>query len=63
MVCQTVKQGGGHPFPLEDLLPFAERKVGRDQRAATFIAVRKDLKQQFRAAATEAQVSQLITDQ
>lgn len=62
-MCEAIQQRSRHPFALKDLLPFAEWQVGRNQGAATFVAVRKDLKQQFRAASTEAKVTQFIADQ
>lgn len=63
MVREPVKQGGCHPFSLEDLLPFAEWQIRRDQRAASLVTVRENLEQQLRAAATEAQIAKLVTDQ
>ena len=38
-VSETVQQRGRHPLPLEDLIPFAEREVRRDQKAPPLVAV------------------------
>ena len=63
VVRQTVQQSGRHAFALKDLAPVAERQIARQQQAAAFIAVGKNLKQQFCTAATERQVTQLVHDQ
>ena len=63
VVRQAVQQSGRHAFALKDLAPVAERQIARQQQAAAFIAVGKNLKQQFCTAATERQVTQLVHDQ
>src|SRR6185437_8354717 len=60
---QAVQQRRGHPFPLEDLAPLAERQVARHQHAAALIAVAEDAEQQFDSATAQADVAQLVDDQ
>lgn len=62
-MCQAVQQGGGHPFALKDLAPVAEGQIACDQQAAAFVAIGEHLEQQFRAAATEREITQFINDQ
>ena len=63
MMRQAIQQGRRHAFALEDLAPVAERKVAGQQKAAAFVTIGEDLKQQFRAAPTERQVPEFIHDQ
>ena len=63
VVSQAVQQSGRHAFALKDLTPVAERQIAGQQQAAAFVAVREDLKQQLRTAATERQITQFIHDQ
>ena len=63
VVGQTVQQRRGHPFPLEDLVPLAERQIAGHQDAAAIIAVGEDAEQQLDPAAAQGDVAQFITDQ
>ena len=63
VVSQAVQQSGRHAFALKDLTPVAERQIARQQQAAAFVAVGKNLKQQLCTAATERQISEFIHDQ
>ncbi len=63
MVRQAVQQGGRHPLALEDLCPLAEGQVASDQQAASFVAVGKDLEQQFSARAAEREITEFVADQ
>ena len=60
---QSIQQGRGHTFALEDLAPLAERQVAGEQETGPFIPIREDLEQQLGAGAAEREVSQFITDQ
>jgi len=63
MMGQAIQQSRRHAFALEDLAPFAERQVTRDQQAGPFVAVGKNLEQQLGPGPTERQVAQFVTDQ
>ena len=54
---QTIQESGGHTFPLEDLVPFAERQVAGDQQTGPFITIGEDLEQQFGSRTAEGQVA------
>ena len=45
LVREPVEQRRGHAFALEDLTPFAERQVARDQQTSPLVAVREDLEE------------------
>lgn len=53
MMREAIQERCRHAFTLEDLLPFTEGKIGRDQETGTFIPIGEDLKQQLGAGATE----------
>lgn len=63
VMSQPIQKSGRHAFALENLAPVAERKVACQQKAAAFVTIGEDLKQQFRAAPTERQVPQFVHDQ
>ena len=63
LVRQAVQQSRGHPFPLEDLVPFAERQLAGDQQAAASVAVGEDLEEQLGSGSAERQVAQFDDDQ
>ena len=52
----------GHRI-LEDLIPFAESKVARQQYAPAFVAFRQECKQYFHLLATLLHVAQVVNDQ
>jgi hypothetical protein len=52
-VREAIQERRGHALALEDLAPFAERKVAGDQNAAAFVAVGEDLEEQFGPAADD----------
>ena len=62
-VGETVQERRCHALALEDLVPFAEGKVGRDQYAAAFVAVGEDPEKKLDATATQRHISQFVTDQ
>ncbi len=47
VVCQAVKNGACEAVRSEDLGPFVERQVGRDDDRAAFVALGDDLEEQF----------------
>lgn len=53
MVGESIQQGCGHAFALEDLIPVAEGQVAGNQQAAAFVSIGKDLEEQFGSRATE----------
>jgi len=53
MVSESIQQGRRHAFSLEDLVPFAERQVARDQQAAAFVAISEYLEQKFGSGTAE----------
>ena len=57
---QTIQQSCGHAFTLEDLVPFAEWQVARDQQTGPFVAIGKDLEQQFGSRTAKREVAQLV---
>jgi hypothetical protein len=63
VVGQSVEQCRRHPFPLEDLVPLAERQVRRHQQAASLVAIPEDAEQQLDSATAHRHVPQLVTDQ
>ena len=48
---------------MEDLAPFAEGQVARDQKTPSFVALGKYLEEQLGAATAERAVSQFVTNQ
>jgi len=54
---QTIQQGRGHAFALEDLAPFAERQIAGDQQAGPFVAIGEDLEQQLGPRPAKRQVA------
>ena len=63
VVRQPVQERSCHPLALEHLLPFAEGQVAGDEQAGPLVAIGEDLEQQFRAAAIEREVTELVADQ
>lgn len=63
MMRQPIQQGRRHAFALEDLAPIAEGKIARQQKTAAFVAIGKNLKQEFRTAAAERQITEFVHDQ
>src|SRR2546423_317815 len=63
VVGQTVQQRRSHPLTLEDLIPLAERHVGRHQNTGALIAVAEDPKQKLDTASAQRDVTELVADQ
>src|SRR5262249_22920622 len=63
VVRQAVQERRRHPLALEDLIPFTERQVARDQDAATLVAIGEDSEQELDSASTHRDISQLVADQ
>src|SRR5271166_6151453 len=62
-VAKPVEKGGCHSLALEDLAPFAERKIACHQDAAALVAIGEDPEEQLDATAAHRHVAQLVADQ
>src|SRR5277367_6664591 len=60
---QAVEQRRRHPFPLEDLVPLAERQIRRHQQAASLVTIPEDAEQQLDSTTAHRHVAQLVDDQ
>src|SRR5208337_2416613 len=62
-MAKSVQERCCHSLALEDLAPFAERKIARHQDAAALVAIGEDPEQQLHPAPTHRHVAQLVADQ
>ena len=60
---EAVQQRSGEAFRAEDLGPFVEGQVGGDQDGVPFVALAKDLEEEFRTGGGQGHEPQLIDDQ
>jgi hypothetical protein len=60
---EAVEECAGQSLGAEHAGPFVERQVAGDQRAATLVALREDLKQQLGAGRRQRHVTELVDDQ
>jgi hypothetical protein len=63
VVDKTIDQGGDAGRGGEDLAPFGEWAIGRDQGALVLVAARDELEQQIGMAVRVGEVSNLVDDQ
>jgi hypothetical protein len=61
-VCEPVDDGLREAGVVEDLGPFAERQVRRDDQAAAFVAFGEDLKDELGGAGGQGEIAKLIED-
>ena len=58
---EAVEQRSGKPFILgEDLRPFREGEIGRDDQAGSFVALAEEAEQMFGATAIQRDVTEFI---
>ena len=60
LVGEAVDDGLGEPGVGEDLGPVAEGEVGRDDKAAAFVAFGEDLEDEFGGAVGQREVAQFV---
>ena len=60
VVDEAVDHGGGDGVVAEDLAPAAERLVGRDDEAGSFVAARDELEEQVGGLGLERDVADLV---
>jgi len=63
MVNETVDRGRRGHRVLEYLLPLAERKIARQEHAASFVALGQEREQHFHLLATLLHVADVVDDQ
>src|SRR6516164_1077485 len=63
VVGEPVEKRCSHPLTLEDLIPLAERQIGRHQNTGALIAVAEDPKQKLDTASAQRDVTELVADQ
>ena len=60
---EAIDRCGGRHCILEDLVPFAEGEIARQQHTPAFVAFRKECEQNLHLLATLLYVAQIINDQ
>jgi hypothetical protein len=63
VVEQPVEDRCGDDWIAQDLAPFANRAVGRDEHASAFVPAAHKLKEQMRGVRLEGQVTEFVHDQ
>ena len=61
-MCQSVQQGGGQLLVAEDLDPFPEVQVRRDDQAGFLVELANEVKQQGATGFRKGHVAQFIQD-
>jgi hypothetical protein len=62
-MADPIEQGRGELFISRDLHPFAKRKVRRQNRGTTLVAIRKQVEEQLATGLVERDKAQFIQDQ
>ena len=62
VVGEPVEESAGEAFGAEGFGPFVKRQVAGDQRGTPFVALRDQLKQQFRSGFGERNKAQFVDD-
>ena len=60
---EPIDQGAGETFGLQDTGPLLERQVRGDQNAADFVALAKNLEEEFGSGLGKRHVSEFVDDE
>ena len=63
MVKEAIEKRSGHDGIAEDLSPFGESAIGREDHGATLVASIDELEDQIVAARNDRQIADLVNDQ
>ena len=63
MVEQSIEKCGGNDWIAEDLAPFGESAIGREDHGAALVASVDELEEQIAAARNDRQIADLVDDQ